>query len=781
MADEKLPIKYFATRETDILRTEGSGNSEVPKWVLEGDELVKRAGELQSKFDKLSLEITTRLEKDSLIPYVFIAKLCDGATAKSKRKDSSSLFQNSNKSSVNGLIDSNKLMVEINSIAHMNIIANRLQEYNQNSYAISCLETFLEFKPSVVRINDLYSSKIKLINFQDYEINKKMQCLFENTLKTKKIQYKKSLYSKSLPIYKIEMEPETILDSLKGDKVYEILFSIESMPKYYVSIDSASDQNKITIMEPIDVQHYETLGILDNGIMPIPHLKPWLAAERWTVYPETLIDPTHGTFVAGVALYGDFLEGKDWVGHNGIKLLDATIFPKETEGLEEDELIENIREAIEANHEKVKVWNLSISVTRQVSDNKFSDFAIALDEFQEKYNVLICKSAGNCLNFMSGEPKERINEGADSVRSLVVGSMAHEKRLYDFAEIDNPSPFSRCGPGPEYIIKPEISHYGGNAGVDKNGNLVWTGVKSFSKDGNISSDVGTSFSTPRIAALATGLYQEINEDFNPLLLKSLIIHSASYSENLKIIRNERTRELGFGIPSNISNILYNKPYEATIILRDNLKKGERIDIMDFPMPKSLIKDGYYTGQIIATLVYNPILDSSQGIEYCQSNIDLKLGTYSNKKKRDTTKRNILNPVGREGTQNLFLNTLYSKKLTKKNEGEFALRERLLIKYADKYYPVKKYAVDLSELSDVNKKHVAKEKYWYLSLTGLYREFTEQQARKEELDLNQNFCLVITIRDPEKKANIYDEVTQQLNINNFWNSNIEISTDINISI
>ena len=91
----------------------------------------------------------------------------------------------------------------------------------------------------------------------------------------------------------------------------------------------------------------------------------------------------------------------------------------------------------------------------------------------------------------------------------------------------------------------------------------------------------------------------------------MIIHSASYSENLKIIRNERTRELGFGIPSNISNILYNKPYEATIILRDNLKKGERIDIMDFPMPKSLIKDGYYTGQIIATLVYNPILINNQ--------------------------------------------------------------------------------------------------------------------------------------------------------------------------
>ena len=41
------------------------------------------------------------------------------------------------------------------------------------------------------------------------------------------------------------------------------------------------------------------------------------------------------------------------------------------------------------------------------------------------------------------------------------------------------------------------------------------------------------------------------------------------------------------------------------------------------MPKSLIQNGFYTGQIIATLVYEPILDPSQGIEYCQSNIDLE--------------------------------------------------------------------------------------------------------------------------------------------------------------
>ena len=138
---------------------------------------------------------------------------------------------------------------------------------------------------------------------------------------------------------------------------------------------------------------------------------------------------------------------------------------------------------------------------------------------------------------------------------------------------NNPSPFSRIGPGPGYIIKPEVSHYGGNAGTDAKGELTVTGVKSFSPKGNITGAAGTSFSTPRIASLATGLYQELDEDFDSLLLKGLIIHSASYSENLRIPVPERTKQLGFGVPKKVSDIIYNDPYEATLILRETISNS----------------------------------------------------------------------------------------------------------------------------------------------------------------------------------------------------------------
>ncbi len=781
MDNEKLPIKFFAARNIDELRVEGNNNSDPPKWLLTGQALIDRSAQLLDSFNSFCNIFKQR--NSSPIPFVFVAKMCEDATAKSRRKYIMNLFQLSEKNNILGLISSDELIIKVDSVTQIDELNHRIEDYEHNSHAISCLETFKQFKAFADWHEYDKSYKVKLIDFQNYETNIAMQRLFEQLLAKKNISYQKTLYTSQLPIYKINQATKTTIDELLNNSSFEMIFSIEPMPKYTLSLDFVNYSNDVSTIYPEDGKRYETLGILDNGIANIPQLQPWIENNRWTIYPENVISATHGTFVAGVALYGDILEQKDWVGHNGIKLFDATIFPDtEKESIDEDDLIANIQEAIKNNYEKVKIWNLSISITREVSNSKFSDFAIALDALQKQYNILICKSAGNCKNFKTHLPKGRIHEGADSVLSLVVGSMAHKKGDFDLADIDNPSPFTRVGPGPEFIIKPEVAHYGRNAGIDDHGNLVISGVKSFSTNGATAKNVGTSFSTPRVASLATGIFQELDEKFDPLLIKGLIIHSSAYPHNLHLPETERTNQIGFGIPQNIHHILYNNPYEATLILRNTLAKGEYIDIMDFPMPKSLIQNGFYTGQIIATLVYEPILDSSQGLEYCQSNIDLKFGTYDFKTERDTQRKGILNPVGRQGSKNLFLETLYSKRLMRENSSDFALRERLLIQYGDKYYPVKKYAIDLSELSDANKQHfITDNKKWYLTLRGLFREHTERQAILNYSIPKQEFCLIITVRDPNKIAPIYNDVTQGLEHYNFWHSNIKLTNDVTINI
>lgn len=781
MENEKLPIKFFAPREVDELRIEGNKNSEKPKWVLRGKELKQRADSLRLSLD--SLETKFSMRKSSPVPFSFIVKLQSDATAKSKREDITNLFEQKSFGGVVGLTDTNKLIVALDSLEELKEVANRINDYEINDYAISCIEDFEEFVPYIVKGKKECNYKIKLVDYQNYEQNLAMRRRLEHTLNKEGIDYTKTDYSEEYYIYKLRNITEKSLDVLKKADIFNALFSIEPMLKYKVSLDCLKSDNNIPIKKPDDEKMYITIGILDNGIANIPHLSPWMEMDRWSPYPKTSINPTHGTFVSGIALYGDECEGKIWVDHKGLKIFDAAVFPDVTkEGLDEDELIANIKDVIRLYHEKVKIWNLSISITREVIDTKFSDFAIALDSIQDEYNVLICKSAGNCENFTVSRPKGRIHEGADSVRSLVVRSVAHKKGKYDYAEVNDPSPFSRVGPGPEYIIKPEVSHYGGNAGIDPKGRVVTSGVKSFSKEGELAQGVGTSFSTPRITALAAGLQQELNEDFDPLLLKALIIHSASYPEDMSVPITERTKQVGFGIPKSVPEIIYNSPYEATLILRDNLAKGDKIDIMEFPMPDCLIRDGFYTGQIIATLVYDPILDPSQGIEYCQSNLDVKFGSYDAKVERDTTKRHILNPVGRQGAQNLFLGNLFSKTKMKSKTGDFALRERLQIQYNDKYYPVKKYAIDLSELTDKKRlDYLTMDKKWFLFLQGVYRSHIEKIAQLESFQLSQEFCLILTIRDPLQKEKVYDEVSQKLDEYNFWHSNIKVSTDVNIPL
>ena len=54
MDNERLPIKFFAPREVDELRVEGNRNSEPPKWLLTGQELIDRSAQLWDAFHAFS-------------------------------------------------------------------------------------------------------------------------------------------------------------------------------------------------------------------------------------------------------------------------------------------------------------------------------------------------------------------------------------------------------------------------------------------------------------------------------------------------------------------------------------------------------------------------------------------------------------------------------------------------------------------------------------------------------------------------------------------------------
>lgn len=331
----------------------------------------------------------------------------------------------------------------------------------------------------------------------------------------------------------------------------------------------------------------------------------------------------------------------------------------------------------------------------------------------------------------------RITEGADSLLSLVVGSVAHKKTTEHDAEIGERSPFSRIGPGVENVVKPDVVHYGGNRD---------THLSLFSEWGRqYCLNSGTSFSTPRIASLAANLHQKIGGECNPLLLKALIVHYANYPNNITKSAEELRKEMGFGLPCMFNEMLTNDENECTLVFRHTLEKGSDIVSLDFPFPSSLAENGKYIGEITVTMAVNPVLNASQGSEYCQSQVDVLLQTYDHVEHIQLGENAIMRNEHRTSADaiNVLNANLYSKSAFKTNYAN----ERMLIEHGDKYQPIKKYCVDLSKMTNSNKeKALTINRKWALKLNGLYRDSAEQSLYRDGEVLSQEVIVVITIKE-----------------------------------
>jgi hypothetical protein len=785
MSEKNLPIKFFQKRQKDEQDTEGGGERKLPRWVNDADTLIEKAIYINGVLENISTSISQKIRANNYIPSVIKLKLNEDALAKTYRKEIANIF-NIGEINIIGVEGEDEVLVKIDDLVDLRGIEKKIT----NAYdafpsyttkvGISAITNIEEFKPIVdVSFSNNSVLKVKLFNYGNSNLNDILISTFEKYCEEKKVKLNRSVYTEELRIYRIDNITEDIFGELKDFDGIQLL---TEMPTYSIVLDELTETNNVSIKFPKPNTNYPIVGVLDTGIAQIPHLTPWLHNKSFSKYHSDDINETHGTFVSGIILYGDELENELYSGLDGCKLFDATVMPNMSKiKVYEDELVENIREAISKNDE-IKIWNLSLGTNNEADFYEYSDFAKSLDEIQERYSVLICKSAGNCTNFRVNKPKSRISKSADTVRGLVVGSISKDKISTDLVDKNHPSPFSRIGPGPSHLIKPDVVHIGGNAGIDSYQNIIPNPVKSLSLNGDISKNIGTSFSTPRIAAIAAGINFMLNENFNPSLIKALIIHSAKYPKEMNMSLKEKLDNVGFGLPSNINDILFNQSNEITLILQDTLEKGNFIDILDFPFPQSMIDDdGFYYGEVTITLVTAPILESSQGAEYCQSNIDVLFGTYDEKVDRDTNKRTVKNPIGADGRQNLLSTSMYSKKAFKDTASPFAT-ERMLISYGDKYQPIKKWSINFDDFTGGNReKYLRNPKNWYLKLEGLFRNFTETKCELERVTPSQEFCLIVTIKDTKKRGNIYNEVTKLLDNNSFIHSNVKINEEVVIRL
>jgi len=772
---KELPIQLVETRgDQDLFHKEGFGDNELPAWATD-ESISQNASAIRSSLHDIESIFDNRIsENKEGLPVLMVATLHERATAKSYRANARSIFDVSKKRNVIGMDSQNELLVKIDNIRDLAFIANTVEDTSVNAIgkvkrcglaAVTNLNKYTAHIDSDIEGSAL---KIKLADFLDSKLNDISDMVFQRQCRENGINIRKVNSISGMRLYCTDpstSEGASVLATMDS------VISVRKMPYFELSISPEPENTHIDVKIPSSEETYPAVGLLDSGIAPIPHLQQWIKGNEQNIadLDDTDINRRHGTAVAGILNYGDELFGKEITGCSPALITSCIVNTDSGRvKISECEMIEHIKTAIE-NNPDVKVWNLSQGSTIEITDESFSDFAIELDALQKQYGVLICKSAGNV------DPRDpdnnRLSQGADSVRSLVIGSIAHNYVGEGDAKEGHRSPFSRIGPGPECLTKPDLVHYGGN---------IRTGIFSFSETGfQGASWRGTSFSTPIIASLAANLAYRLNRDFDAILIKALLIHNAYYPDTEGIDVTSIKHELGFGLPSDLNSILNNNENEFTMVWHPSLDSSD-LQIQDIPYPSDMVdENGLFYGDITVTVVTDPVLKSSEGNEYCQSDIEVLLQTY------DESRYVALNAIGTPKIyrnsdrlvqpKNVLAKGLYSVGSFKSNNRE----ERTLIESAQKYQPVKKYHVNLEKIKPSNRRYITSNRRWCLRINSLYRDATVTERDYDGILETAKAVVVITIKDNRNKGIAYDQCFASLDSHNFVHNNIGIRQNITV--
>lgn len=502
---------------------------------------------------------------------------------------------------------------------------------------------------------------------------------------------------------------------------------------------------------------YPVVVVVDSGITDnVPSLESWVAGRNSEVAPAYR-NTDHGTFVAGLICWGNQLNptlaGLD-DGPCGV--YDLQVIPNDdpakgsTLPLFESEFLQTLDDALKQHANNYKVWNLSLGTSAVCSLDRFSELAEELDNLQEKYQVSFVISAGNydtppLLDYpRTGKQLEagRITAPADSVLGITVGAVSHVDYKTKGPKEHQPSAFSRHGAGPNYVIKPDLVHYGGACATDAS---HISGIRSINGTGS-AENLGTSFATPLVSRTLAQIYHQVTPTPSPVLARALLTHHARDPRTSQRVPDGEENFLGFGLPAPVPYCLECTPHTSTLVFDDVLRPGYFLEWNDFPYPPSLKRDGKYYGEVWMTVAFAPARGARWGTEYCETHIDAHFGVYRKEKFRDT---GLVKPKLK------FVGLVPPEH---KNVGE--LYESYQVEKLRKWAPVRTYYG--------NMENGERGERWRMMLRLLTRHGIED----EDAFKPQPFSLIVTIADPQKKVRVYDEMAQLVR-NRFQSQNLTV--------
>jgi hypothetical protein len=389
------------------------------------------------------------------------------------------------------------------------------------------------------------------------------------------------------------------LEKLNKDASYLISMALEDISK--MPIEEKKENEKTWIGRFIkDPTNEPTIGVIDKPFRNGVYFSKWVSSKNVGIPEEAIVDYdyNHGTGVSSIIVDGSGLNPNrdDGCGNFKVRHFGVAVGPQ----FSSFRIIKSIEKIIEENRD-IKVWNLSLGSDKEISDNFISPEAAFLDELQIKHDVVFVIAGTNMPREFTGK-NMKIGAPADSINSVVVNAVD---------KYNNPTSYTREGEVLSFYIKPDVSYFGGDLGREADEFInVCDGinVEHLAK--------GTSYSAPWIARKLAYLIYILG--FSKEEAKALIIDSCEdWSE-----QNKNNRLIGHGVvPTHIDKIIKSSDDEIKFVISGT---SEKYDTYNYKLPIPLDK-GKYPFVVKATMCYFPKCTRSQGVDYTNTEFELKLG------------------------------------------------------------------------------------------------------------------------------------------------------------
>lgn len=391
---------------------------------------------------------------------------------------------------------------------------------------------------------------------------------------------------------------ENYLQILLDKAPYLISMATEDLSKLD-NYETNISMNRGGMFEIPDPTDEPLIGVIDTQFSNEVYFSKWVEFKSM-IDPNIDINPEdyrHGTNVSSIIVDGPSLNPDldDNLGHFRVKHYGVSL----ARGFSSFSIIRDIRNIVISNPE-IHVWNLSLGSNKEVNDNFISAEASELDKIQFENDVIFVV-AGTNKKVQDG--KQKIGAPADSLNAIVVNSVNKNNES---------ASYTREGIVLSFFAKPDVSYYGGDTGEYMN-------VVDPLGPGKV---IGTSFAAPWISRKMAYLIEVLG--LSKEVAKAMIIDSAIGWETG--IDNDMIALKGYGVvPQKINDIVKSREDEIKFVVTGI---SEKYDTYNYNFPVPMEKEKYpYVAK--ATLVYFPKMSRNQGVDYTNTELDIKFGRIDN--------------------------------------------------------------------------------------------------------------------------------------------------------